>query len=132
MMPVIDEIAAERKRQIEAEGWTPEHDDEHGTGELAQAAVCYAMGDHRIIGRDKNDKPVGEASLWPWHRDWWKPADKRRNLIKAGALIVAEIERLDLTGGTKGLDTTAELLPPGSAARSKRGSEATARACVSP
>jgi len=44
----------------------------------------------------------------------------------------AEIERLDLTGGTKGLDTTAELLPPGSAARSKRGSEATARACVSP
>lgn len=28
-------------------------------------------------------------------RDWWKPKDRRRNLVKAGALIVAEIERLD-------------------------------------
>jgi len=27
-MSVIDEIAAERKRQIDVEGWTPEHDDD--------------------------------------------------------------------------------------------------------
>lgn len=35
-------IADERKRQIEKEGWTPNHDDEHEENELAFAAVCYA------------------------------------------------------------------------------------------
>ena len=30
-----------------------------------------------------------------WSKDWWKPKDKRRDLIRAAALIVAEIERLD-------------------------------------
>ena len=38
---VLD-VAAERRRQIEAEGWTPEHDDEHSAGQLAGAAGCYA------------------------------------------------------------------------------------------
>lgn len=32
---------------------------------------------------------------WPWSRAWWKPASRRRCLIKAGALILAEIERID-------------------------------------
>jgi hypothetical protein len=91
----IDDIAAERQRQIASEGWTLEHDDEHDGRELAYAAACYAVGDHRIIGLDDNGKPVGEASIWPWHLDWWKPKDRRSNLIRAGALIVAEIERLD-------------------------------------
>lgn len=75
-------IAAERKRQVEAEGWTPEHDDEHATGELANAAVCYALGRRTV--------------WWPWSLDWWKPSpDNRiRELAKAGALIAAEIDRL--------------------------------------
>ena len=97
-MSAIKDIATERQRQIEGEGWTPEHDDEHGKGEMAYAAACYAIGDHRIIGRDGNGNSLGEASVWPWHRSWWKPADKRRNLVKAGALIVAESERLDRAG----------------------------------
>lgn len=33
----IEAIAAERQRQIEKEGWTPEHDDTHGAGEMAEA-----------------------------------------------------------------------------------------------
>jgi hypothetical protein len=94
-MTAIEAIAAERLRQIEAEGWTPEHDDEHGDGALAQAAACYAMGDHRILAWSHDGKSLGQASLWPWHPDWWKPANRRRDLVKAGALIVAEIERLD-------------------------------------
>jgi hypothetical protein len=37
---------------------------------------------------------------WPWSQDWWKPTNPRRDLVKAGALIAAEIERLDrATGG---------------------------------
>jgi hypothetical protein len=76
----IADIAAERERQISAEGWTPEHDDAHDDGALAKAAACYARGSRQY---------------WPWARVWWKPRDKRANLVRAGALIVAEIERLD-------------------------------------
>jgi hypothetical protein len=87
---VISEIEAERKRQIGAEGWTPEHDDEHKGGQLAGAAACYAIHDikHWAVG-------MAIQNLWPWSRQWLKPTDNRRNLIKAAALIVAEIERSD-------------------------------------
>ena len=87
MVSIVDE----RIRQIEVEGWTPEHDDEHEMGELARAAACYAVGE--MIA----DEATG-GSVWPWSDDWWKPTwpiDRRRELVKAGALIVAEIERLD-------------------------------------
>ena len=83
----LKDVAAERRRQIESEGWTPAHDDEHSQGELAAAAVCYAFTAVR--------SPHFLGHLWPWDGSWWKPKDKRRNLVKAGALILAEIERLD-------------------------------------
>lgn len=84
---VIDEIAAERRRQIDVEGWTPNHDDEHGNGQLARAAACYAAPLLCHAGSQFN--------LWPWDWRWWKPKSRRRDLIRAAALIVAEIERLD-------------------------------------
>ena len=31
---------------------------------------------------------------WPWSDKWWKPKDKIRDLVRAGALIAAEIDRL--------------------------------------
>ena len=37
-MSGIERIAKERQRQIEQEGWTPEHDDHHAEGEMAAAA----------------------------------------------------------------------------------------------
>lgn len=82
------DVLAERARQISAEGWTPEHDNEHRDNELSRAAACYAIGSVSVSGIDG-------MSVWPWHGIWWKPADERGNLIKAGALILAEIERLD-------------------------------------
>lgn len=91
-MPLLTQAAqdvlAERQRQISTEGWTPEHDDEHADGSMSRAAGCYAI--HR-------DDPglKGAPAWWPWHAAWWKPADPRRNLVKAGALILAELERLD-------------------------------------
>lgn len=101
-MAIIEEIAAERKRQIEAEGWSVEHDDEHANGEIAEAAACYALG----TALDQAERATMEEfgppatphrlmTLWPWSAKWWKPTNRRRDLIKAGALIVAEIERLD-------------------------------------
>lgn len=81
-------IAQERKRQITVEGWTPEHDDQHDRGELVRASVCYALDAH--WARD------GVPPDWPWDSKWWKPTpdDRVHELIKAGALIAAEIDRL--------------------------------------
>lgn len=99
-MTVIEEIADERKRQIEAEGWTPTHDDEHAHGELAGAASCYALAAQYIAeGSDTAAREKALASrapdVWPFPIKWWKPRDQRRNLVRAAALIVAEIERID-------------------------------------
>lgn len=85
------DVLAERQRQISHEGWTPEHDDEHDGGELADAASCYAHEAGRSARGDHRDL---RPSWWPWE-DGWKPKDARRNLVRAGALILAEIERLD-------------------------------------
>lgn len=84
------DVIAERERQIAAEGWTPEHDDEHDTGELAAAAACYALSAN--FGNGIGSEP---PSPWPWDDAFWKPKDERSNLLRAGALILAEIERLD-------------------------------------
>ena len=88
---VIEAIRNERLRQVHVEGWTPEHDDAHRKEDLASAAACYALPEwqRRIIGEDNIKWP------WPWERSWWKPKDRRRDLIRAAALIVAEIERID-------------------------------------
>lgn len=74
-MSVIDEVVAERRRQVEEEGYTPEYDDQHHDCQLACAAACYALA---------SDDMSNSYDL-----------ATRRNLIKAAALIVAEIERLD-------------------------------------
>ncbi|TIL54350.1 hypothetical protein [Mesorhizobium sp.] len=97
MRAAIADIAAERQRQINVEGWTPEHDDKHDNAEMAWAAAAYSIGLPRLSGSVQFGKrflPWLER-LWPWDLAWWKPSDRRRNLVKAGALIVAEIERLD-------------------------------------
>jgi hypothetical protein len=97
-MNVIDEIAAERRRQIEVEGWDAAHDDEHKTGELASAAAAYANHMAQFHGAEAVGSRYAIKAHphgWPWDRAWWKPKTPRRDLIRAAALIVAEIERLD-------------------------------------
>lgn len=85
------DVQAERRRQITAEGWTPEHDDAHSHGEMALAAASYAAYAHVELS---GDLPM----FWPWGRTWWKPTTPRRDLVKACALALAEIERLDRAG----------------------------------
>lgn len=88
-MTGIELIAAERQRQIAVEGWTPEHDDQHIMGEMAAAAMCYSLNARAL---DAPQYFIEE--WWPWDMDQWKPTDPLRNLVKAGALIAAEIDRL--------------------------------------
>lgn len=91
-MTGIETIAEERQRQIKVEGWTPEHDDEYINEELTLAGLMYAIPQHsRIL--TKRDIPL----MWPWEPEWWKPTpnDRIKELAKAGALIAAEIDRLN-------------------------------------
>lgn len=91
MKTVIELINAERERQVSEKGWTPEHDDSHTTGQIARAAACYALPACR-----RYTYADGSCAMWPWEAAWWKPTpnDRIRELTKAGALIVAEMERL--------------------------------------
>lgn len=87
MTAAARDVLAERRRQVEQEGWTPERDNAYDAGELSLAAACYALagdGPHATVPED-----------WPWDYGWWKPSSDRRNLVKAGALILADIERID-------------------------------------
>jgi hypothetical protein len=94
----IEIIAEERQRQITVEGWTAEHDSQHTRGELAFAAKSYA--EHAACQSAAKEQFAGvqtdyHPQWWPWDMKWWKPStDPIRNLAKAGALIAAEIDRL--------------------------------------
>ena len=89
-------IAEERARQVSDEHFTAAHDDAHDKDELAIAAACYALN-HRLTDMEIWGKPLLDY-LWPWEAEWWKPEQSRvRNLVKAGALIAAEIDRLQRT-----------------------------------
>lgn len=111
-----ERIAAERQRQIDKEGWTPDHDDEHDNASLAMAAVCYAAqaADERVFVRHEFAAQVSFVDPWPWEgeadarhygthedgtlgnvlREAPDDAFRIRLLEKAGALIAAEIDRL--------------------------------------
>lgn len=86
------DVQAERRRQIEAKGWTPEHDDLYCSAELPRAAAAY------ILNGANDEAPA----IWPFVAKWWKPRDARSNYVRAGALILAEIERLDRAAANQG------------------------------
>jgi hypothetical protein len=107
-LTAIELIAFERARQ-EDKGYTEEHDDKYIRGELAFAAASYAYyaGWPRV------------PMLWPWEDSKWKPDRKEpiHNLIKAGALIAAEIDRRlrqdqQCTNDTISSDTTENSSEP--------------------
>ena len=76
-------IVAERRRQIEDEGYSSEHDAEHEPDEFAYAAVAYALPPTAYPSR---------VRYWPWESEAWKPKDRLRDLVRAGALIAAAID----------------------------------------
>lgn len=95
LSPAMLAVIAERRRQIDTEGWSTEHDDAHVQGELATAGAAYlisAGGDYEFA-----------ASLWPWQESWWKPdaVRPRRDLVRGIALGIAELEKFDRTKKTK-------------------------------
>lgn len=94
---VLD-VLAERRRQVEEEEFTDEHDDCHDRGELSGAGAAYALNAACLL-HPLNGTPIDEPpECWLWDERWWKPnmGDcPRRDLVKAAALILAEIDRID-------------------------------------
>lgn len=92
------DVLHERRRQLQDEGCAESHDDQYDSGELAAAAACYTMNAACLL-HPENGAPLDIEALrmlaWPWGEKQWKPKDARRDLVRAAALIVAEIERLD-------------------------------------
>ena len=82
------DVLKERCRQVDGEGYAPESDDGYTDYQLPRAAICYAI---KAAGL-----PSHRATLyWPFPAPAFKPTERRANLVKAAALLLAEIERLD-------------------------------------
>ena len=82
------DVLKERVRQVEEEGCSAEGDDAFTDYQLPRAAICYAI---KAAGL-----PSHRATLyWPFPAPAFKPTERRANLVKAAALLLAEIERLD-------------------------------------
>ncbi len=99
---VFSDVIDERIHQIDEEGFDAEHDDNHVDGELAKAGATYgymATQSQRMRFGLKDRVLRGNGLItdymWPWGLEWWKPGTPRRMLVKAAALIIAEIERID-------------------------------------
>lgn len=109
-------FAAERSRQIQAEGYSPDKDDGYVNGHLARAAATYALPNQQRLESPytyHTDEGKHVPCMWPWGAKSWKPTpnDRLREVVKAGALLLAEAERL-----IRANITTTEPVPPQRAA----------------
>lgn len=93
-------IGNERMRQVTKEGWTAAHDDQHAKGELLLAARCYFDNARLLPVMQHVSRRLADGSgrfvprVWPWAAEWWKPTERDRDMVKAGALAWAEIDRM--------------------------------------
>lgn len=99
----IELIAEERKRQIEKEGYSALHDSNHKPSEFIRAAEAYIeAATIDADGKKDNDvltqmyKDGKGLNIWPWGMATFKPTTAKRDLVKAGALIAAAIDRLQM------------------------------------
>jgi hypothetical protein len=91
------DVLIERRRQITSERRTMGLDDATAHGQLSRAAACYALSG--ACPPSDGTAALLVSLAWPWDESWWKPTTQRRDLVKAGALILAELERLDRIEG---------------------------------
>jgi len=103
MRDAIQDVFNERQRQKIVEGYTTERDDNYTHNEMTSAAVGYAQ---HVVRRGwvhsshiENYQSEACPSIWPWDEKYWKPKSPREDLVRAAALIIAEIERIDRAGG---------------------------------
>ena len=87
--PALQDVVIERQRQLQVKGWSPQVDDTRVKGELADAAAAYATTSQMLAN-----------AVWPFRglaENWVADSHpgRRQMLVKAAALLIAEIERRD-------------------------------------
>jgi len=98
-LEAVERVLAERIRQVEGEGYTPDHDDAHrGSGQLAAAGACYLLAVHHqnvafVRSGTMEVKPSSPHPAWPFPRVIWKPAPPTRMTVKGTALGLADLVR---------------------------------------
>lgn len=97
----LADVLAERVRQIDVEGFTLAHDLAHHPGGLALAAASYLNTaiDQLVHGTEHD--ATEEPDTWPWEREAWRPGDARANLVKALAIGLATLDRVDAARPTE-------------------------------
>lgn len=103
----IKDVINERQRQVNQEFYSIENDDEYKENELVRAAACYT---NNVVSRgwtySESDLETYQSEeapdFWPWDLDFWKPKSPRKDLVRAAALLIAEIERIDRAQEQKG------------------------------
>lgn len=113
-------VLSERRRQVVGEGFNAAHDAGYDSGELAAASAAYALAAadrlHPFSQGDGGYEPGSPPVMWPWDTSWWKPTTAQRNLEKAAALAIAELDLLlsplfaDDSRATKGDEPTAHFV----------------------
>lgn len=89
---VLMEVATERAKQI-SKGFDASQDDRYTENELVLAATAYSIN----VAAPRHSVEVPYS--FPWAAQYFKPEGRRADLIKAVALLVAEIERMDRDDG---------------------------------
>jgi hypothetical protein len=102
---IITEIGNECDRQARREGGNQRQDTRIAVLEQARAAAAYSAAGP-LTG--SKDKALSREILWPWPHDEFRPHDARRNLVVAGAHIIAAIERLDRVDAREAAISTVE------------------------
>lgn len=95
----LNDVIAERERQLNSENHSLSNDDMYEQNELVRAAAGYT---NHVVGRGwifERTPDLYRAEVapdfWPWKDGFWKPKSPRQDLVRAAALLLAEIERID-------------------------------------
>lgn len=93
----IQLIASEVEKRRDVSAWDDPADHLQTRGELAIAAACYAVNtlDASVADTRKSDA-WHDAWPWPSNTDGRKTLSRERQLVIAGTLIAAEIDRMHL------------------------------------
>lgn len=86
-------VLRERIAQFQS-GYDSKHDDKFTKGELTDAAMAYATAG-RLITLGAKECPFLPEEFWPWNKRLLTASTAEGNYVKAIALLLAELDRLD-------------------------------------
>lgn len=92
--PAMRLVLRERVDQVERHGYSPQHDDGHGNGDIGRGAIAYALAALAYANDDDAELFVQAERNWPWDQAGFHPSDEVLCHIKAAAMHIAEADRV--------------------------------------